>query len=210
MLILITVFCTSCNNKQKAELRSEPANSASKLSKDTGLQLMGNRFFTFNTVVRVRQIETSRDEAEGPDESSIHTPEEARTFRRTIEKGWPGARITWAFSWLALKDERPYYMDLKKMTWEPEFYTYVRDAFAPVGLMIDACADSYPAGKLKEFPVRVINDLDKDWKGEVRFRLLMEGGIIQEKTQSCEVSALGVSKIAFVIPILVKPGNYRV
>jgi len=32
-----------------------------------------------------------------------------------VEKGWPGARITWAFSWLALKDQRPNYRDLKKL-----------------------------------------------------------------------------------------------
>ena len=79
------------------------------------LSLMGNRFFTFSTIVRVRQIEMSRDTAEGPDESILHTPEEAKTFRETIEKGWPGARITWGFSWLALKDQRSNYVALKKL-----------------------------------------------------------------------------------------------
>jgi len=69
-------------------------------------QLMGQRFLTFNTIVRVDQIELTRDTAEGPDESSIHTTAEARTFREAIETAWPGARITWAFSWLALHDER--------------------------------------------------------------------------------------------------------
>ena len=80
-----------------------------------GLTLMGNRFFTFSTVVRVNQIETSRDKFHGTDESSIHTPEGARKFRETIEKSWPGARITWSFSWLALKDQRPNYVELKKL-----------------------------------------------------------------------------------------------
>ena len=80
-----------------------------------GLKLMGHRFFTFSTVVRVRQIEKSRAVAEGPDESSLHTPAEARTFREAVEKGWPGARITWGFSWLALKDQRPDYLELKKL-----------------------------------------------------------------------------------------------
>ena len=79
------------------------------------LELMGNRFFTFNTVVRVRQIEVTRDKALGPDESSIHSPKEARVFREAIEEGWPGARITWAFSWLALKDQRPNYQELKEL-----------------------------------------------------------------------------------------------
>lgn len=80
-----------------------------------GLRLMGNRFFTLNTVVRVNQIEATRDSTHGTDESSIHSPVEAKTFRDAIEEAWPGARITWAFSWLALKDERSNYSDLRKL-----------------------------------------------------------------------------------------------
>ena len=92
----------------------QPAGSVGR-SKDSGLKLLGNRFLTLSTLVRVRQIETSRAEAHGPDESSVHTPAEARAFREAVEKGWPGARITWAFSWLALKDQRPNYLELKKL-----------------------------------------------------------------------------------------------
>ena len=50
-------------------------------------ELMGNRFFTFNSVVRVNQIETSRDVTNGEDESSIHTPAEASALREAVEKG---------------------------------------------------------------------------------------------------------------------------
>ena len=57
--------------------------------------LLGNRFLTLNTVGRVRQIEVTRDTAHGPDESSVHTPAEARVFREAIADAWPGARITW-------------------------------------------------------------------------------------------------------------------
>ncbi len=86
-----------------------------KQTKDSDLQLLGNRFFTFSTVVRVNQIEISRDEVNGEDESSIHSPVEARVFRETVEKGWPGVKITWSFSWLALQDKRPNYVDLRKL-----------------------------------------------------------------------------------------------
>ncbi|MBL8888379.1 MAG: DUF3863 domain-containing protein [Planctomycetaceae bacterium] len=78
-------------------------------------QLMGGRFLTLNTIVRVHQIEVTRDIAHGPDESIVHTVAEARTFRETIEAAWPGARITWAFSWLALHDDRPQYRDLREL-----------------------------------------------------------------------------------------------
>lgn len=77
--------------------------------------LLGNRFLTLATVVRVRQIEMTRSEAEGPDESSVHTPAEARLFRETIARAWPGARITWAFSWLALNDQRRDYKELREL-----------------------------------------------------------------------------------------------
>jgi hypothetical protein len=63
-----------------------------------GLPLAGNRYLTLATVVRVRQIETTRDKAEGPDESGVQTPVEAKQFRETIARAWPGAKITWAFS----------------------------------------------------------------------------------------------------------------
>lgn len=78
-------------------------------------QLKGHRFLTLNTVVRVQQIEVTRDTSHGEDESSVHSPAEARVFREAIEKAWPGARITWAFSWLALHDERENYRGLREL-----------------------------------------------------------------------------------------------
>lgn len=91
------------------------AEEAAKQVAEAPLSLMGHRFLTLNTIVRVRQIEVSRDVSHGPDESSVHTPAEARTFREAIEKAWPGGRITWAFSWLALHDEREDYRDLREL-----------------------------------------------------------------------------------------------
>ena len=64
-------------------------------------QLIGNRFITICSFIRVNQIEVSRDKLIGFDESVAHTPAAARLFRETIDKSLPGARITWAFSWLA-------------------------------------------------------------------------------------------------------------
>jgi hypothetical protein len=82
------------------------------------LELFGHRFLTFNTVVRVNQIEVSRDRIAGADEASIHTPEAARDFRAAIARGWSGGKITWAFSWLALEDHRPNYRAIRKLVCE--------------------------------------------------------------------------------------------
>lgn len=79
------------------------------------ITLSGNRFLTFNTVIRVNQIEVSRNKNLGADERSIHTPERVIAFRDAIEKGFPGARITWSFSWLALHDTTANYRKIREI-----------------------------------------------------------------------------------------------
>ena len=89
---------------------------ARPLPETTGLpKLTGNRFLTFNTVVRVNQIEVTRDRNEGTDEASIHTPQTVQTLRDAFEKAWPGGRMTWAFSWRALHDQRENYQAIRKL-----------------------------------------------------------------------------------------------
>ena len=79
------------------------------------LPLMGNRFLTFNAVIRVNQIEVCRDRNVGQDERSLHTPKRVMRFREAIEKGFPGSRITWAFSWLALHDTTDDYVKIREL-----------------------------------------------------------------------------------------------
>jgi hypothetical protein len=80
--------------------------------------LIGNRFLTFNTVVRVNQIEVARDRVAGTDEGSIHAPELTQLFRQSVQRGWPGGKITWAFSWRALQDQRPNYKAIRDLVAE--------------------------------------------------------------------------------------------
>lgn len=78
-------------------------------------KLLGQRFLTFNTVVRVNQIEVARDKNVGEDERTQHTPSQVIKFRTAIETGYPGARITWAFSWLALHDTSFNYRKIREL-----------------------------------------------------------------------------------------------
>ncbi len=84
-----------------------------------------------------------------------------------------------------------HWLDVAKLVWEPEFFKYVRDSFAPVGVMIDAWAAEYAAGKPCEFPLVLINDLSADWQGRVVVRLLKTGHPIQEQNLNAVVPALG-------------------
>ena len=111
-VIFMLLILSSCANSNSGQ---EEVGKEENHKESPGLKLKGNRFFTFNTVVRVNQIETSRRESHGEDESSIHTPEGARSFREAVEKAWPGARMTWSFSWLALNDQRSNYVALRKL-----------------------------------------------------------------------------------------------
>ncbi|MEN6453764.1 MAG: DUF3863 domain-containing protein [Prolixibacteraceae bacterium] len=77
--------------------------------------LMGGRYLTFNTVIRVNQIEVSRYRNEGEDERKLHTPDRVIKFREAIAAGFPGARITWAFSWLALQDTSANYRKIREL-----------------------------------------------------------------------------------------------
>lgn len=95
--------------------RAASEEAAAKLS---AIELQGNRFLTFNTVVRVNQIEVSRDRNAGEDECKIHTLEHVRLLRQSFGRGFPEGRMTWAFSWLALQDPRPNYRDIRKQVRE--------------------------------------------------------------------------------------------
>jgi hypothetical protein len=74
----------------------------------------GGRFFTFNTVVRVNQIEVSRDRSVGEDEKERQTLKNVQAFRKAVYDGWPEAKITWAFSWLSLHSMEPNYVAIRK------------------------------------------------------------------------------------------------
>ena len=94
-----------------------------------------------------------------------------------------------------------HWLDVAKLTWEPEFYRYVRDAFAPVGLMIEAWDEAYPAGKPHKFPVIVINDLPETWKGAVRVRVLRGAETLAEQKLPAEVAGFGSSRLVCDVPI---------
>jgi hypothetical protein len=82
---------------------------------DNKIPLMGSRFLTFNAVIRVNQIEVSRDKNVGHDERKLHTPSRVIKYREAIEAGFPGAKITWAFSWLALHDTTQDYVKIREL-----------------------------------------------------------------------------------------------
>src|SRR6187402_2449021 len=99
-------------------LAGAPGRALSSMLAPSAAGLMGNRWLTFNCVIRVNQIEVAKDKNVGEDERSLHTPERVKAFRAAVESGFPGAKMTWAFSWLALNDMTDNYVRIRELVKE--------------------------------------------------------------------------------------------
>jgi hypothetical protein len=102
-----------------------------------------------------------------------------------------------------------HFTDIEKLTFEPEFARYVRDAFSPIGVMIDEWADELPGGETRQFPVVVINDLEKDNQATVQLRLLHDKKVVGSKVEKCLVPALGEKRLSFTLTIPPQSGQYH-
>ncbi len=100
------------------------------------------------------------------------------------------------------------FVDIEKLEFDPYFWRYVRDAFAPVGLMVDFWRDEGKAGKQK-VNVYVINDLPRQWKGEVTLSLLSGERVLSTSTRHVKVDAWQASPFAFVVDFPKAPGSYQ-
>ncbi len=104
------------------------------------------------------------------------------------------------------------FIDLEQPTFEPAFFRYVRDAFAPVGLLLDVWGDELPAGKTQEIRVVVINDLDAAWQGPVTLRMVdreQTAKPLAEQSQELRVGALGRETLAFEVTVPAETGSYQ-
>jgi beta-galactosidase len=102
-----------------------------------------------------------------------------------------------------------HFIDLEKLTFEPNFEKYVRDAFAPVGLMLDYWTQDLPAGKEQEFKVVVINDLYENRAGTAQFRFVQGDKIVASEDQPYTIAALGREVLSFKLSAPPSPGEYR-
>jgi len=101
-----------------------------------------------------------------------------------------------------------HFIDLEALTFEPHFERYVRDAFAPVGLMLDYWGQDLPAGSEQTFDVVVINDTHEKIEGTVRLQLLKDGAPVTVQTRSCDLDALDRAVMAFALTLPEAAGQY--
>ena len=102
-----------------------------------------------------------------------------------------------------------HFLNIETLEFEPNFEKYVKDAFSPVGLMIDEWADRFTPGSEREFSVIVINDLYKDWKGNVNFRVMRGKETISQQFKTCSVGGLGRRVLSFKETVPNQAGQYQ-
>lgn len=102
------------------------------------------------------------------------------------------------------------WIDLANLTWEPQFYKYMKNAFSPIGLMVDFWDDTIKKGVETPVPVIVINDLEEEWKGIVMFRILKDDKVVLEKTQEITISSFGQNNCTFTSGNDLTEGKYTI
>ena len=102
-----------------------------------------------------------------------------------------------------------HFLNVEKLQLDPYFEEFVRDAFAPVGLMIDYWAEELAVGEKLSIPVIVINDLATRWKGKVTLSILRDGKAVILTEKDCTVGPIGSTDLSFEIAAPKNEGPYR-
>jgi hypothetical protein len=101
-----------------------------------------------------------------------------------------------------------HWIDLERLVFEPTFESYVRDAFSPIGLMLDFWADAVPAGSEQSVKVYVINDLEASWNGEVRLSLMKDAERLRTRSAKTHLPGFGREIVAMPVAMPMATGDY--
>ncbi|MHC4432576.1 MAG: glycoside hydrolase family 2 protein [Planctomycetota bacterium] len=103
-----------------------------------------------------------------------------------------------------------HFIDLEELIFEPNFEQYVRDAFSPVGLMINFWDDELVAGSERQFDVYVINDHRTRWAGTVTVAIAHGGReTVVQQSRDCSVDGLGREILSFSLTVPDEAGEYQ-
>ncbi len=101
-----------------------------------------------------------------------------------------------------------HFVDLEQLTFEPYFERYVRDAFSPVGLMLDYWGQDLPAGAEREFRIVAINDMYQQAEGTLRLQLLRDGNPVVMQARPVSVEPLGRQVLSIKLALPSQAGSY--
>lgn len=86
----------------------------------------------------------------------------------------------------------------------------LRDAFHPVGIVIEKYAETYAPGTVQTLPVSILNDLNQTQNLEVELLLYQGDRILSSQKAVYTVEALGKTTQNFILNIPNTKGSYRI
>jgi beta-galactosidase len=101
-----------------------------------------------------------------------------------------------------------HFTDVKNLVYEPHMAEAFKNAFAPVGLMIDYWETEVIGASATSIPVVVINDLEPAWSGKVHLVLQQGGKTVFQQDQTVSVESFGSQRVTFAFPAPTEPGSY--
>lgn len=103
-----------------------------------------------------------------------------------------------------------HFKDVGKLEYEEEFMKYMPDAFSPVALMLDEWGNEIKTGKLHDFRVIAINDLEQEWKGKVLLRILNNDKVVAEQSKDITITPFGQNTIIISLETPKSAGTFTV
>lgn len=103
-----------------------------------------------------------------------------------------------------------HFVDMEKLKFEPLFEKHLRDAFSPVGIMLDYWGQDLTAGQEVEIKAIAINDTYETWRGTLRLRLTKNGKAVVSRDIPCTIEALGSVNLSGDLAMPAEPGEYVV
>lgn len=103
-----------------------------------------------------------------------------------------------------------FFTDPAKLKYDSAILKYLPDAFSPLGLMLDEWGNEITCNKPHEFNILAINDLGKDWSGQMHLRILKNNKSVIQKAIPASISAYGQKHFTITCKTPKVPGKYTV
>jgi hypothetical protein len=100
------------------------------------------------------------------------------------------------------------FIDLQNLSFEPNFYQYVKPAFHPVGIMIEIWDQSFTPGQIVDVPVHMINDTYEEVQGDMKLSVHAANEIINEELVTYEIKELGKEIYTVAMKMPEQTGEY--
>ncbi len=103
-----------------------------------------------------------------------------------------------------------HFTNVSGIVYEPEFEQYMKDAFSPVGLMLDEWGKAIKTGSMHDFRIIAINDLENEWNGYLHLRIYDEDRLISDQSQEIRIPQYGQTRALIRLIVPEKQGKYAV